>query len=195
VLLARTFLRRGAVLELPDLNVPSFGKLRISAMLEALDSADAASDPTVRWRFIGSSMGGYLAALWAEMNPDRVDRLLLLCPGFGLHDRWENLVGATGLAEWKRKGVLPLRDSDGRLVPVHYRLVEDMALHTRIPEVPCPTLIIHGTRDVIVPIEMSRRYAASRPNVDLIEVDDDHLLQSSLFRIEKEAAEFFAISG
>jgi pimeloyl-ACP methyl ester carboxylesterase len=42
-----------------------------------------------------------------------------------------------------------------------------------------PTTIIHGTRDDVVPISVSREFA-SRHQVELIEVDDDHRLAESL---------------
>jgi pimeloyl-ACP methyl ester carboxylesterase len=41
------------------------------------------------------------------------------------------------------------------------------------------TVILHGTRDQVVPIEVSRAFAAAHPDVELIEVDDDHRLASS----------------
>jgi len=42
-----------------------------------------------------------------------------------------------------------------------------------------PTVVIHGIRDAVVPVDASRRYAA-RGSVDLIEVDDDHRLVGAL---------------
>jgi pimeloyl-ACP methyl ester carboxylesterase len=42
-----------------------------------------------------------------------------------------------------------------------------------------PTTIIHGTRDEVVPVAVSRELAA-RQQVMLIEVDDDHRLAESL---------------
>ena len=44
---------------------------------------------------------------------------------------------------------------------------------------PCPTTIIHGTRDEIIPIDLSRRFAKDH-GARLIEVDDDHGLSASL---------------
>jgi uncharacterized protein len=29
----------------------------------------------LKWRFVGSSLGGYLSSKWAEQNPDCVDRV------------------------------------------------------------------------------------------------------------------------
>lgn len=44
---------------------------------------------------------------------------------------------------------------------------------------PAPTVIIHGTRDDVVPIAVSRELAARDARVELIEVDDDHRLSAS----------------
>lgn len=38
---------------------------------------------------------------------------------------------------------------------------------------PCPTILVHGTRDEVIPIEVSRRFARAH-GVELREVDDDH---------------------
>jgi pimeloyl-ACP methyl ester carboxylesterase len=192
--LARAFARHGIDLALPDLNAPSFAELSCTAMLDVLDAMDRQAGPGARWRFVGSSLGGYLAALWCMRHPGRCDALVLLCPGFGLQDRWRNLVGDEGLARWRRDGRLPLPDASGTPVPVHWGLVEDMARHPRVPDVDCPTLIIHGTRDAVVPIAGSRQYAAAHADVRLVEVDDDHPLQGSLPRIEREVLAFFGIA-
>jgi pimeloyl-ACP methyl ester carboxylesterase len=45
---------------------------------------------------------------------------------------------------------------------------------------PCPTIVIHGTRDQVIPIQVSRDFAAGNDRVTLVEVDDDHALADSL---------------
>lgn len=45
---------------------------------------------------------------------------------------------------------------------------------------PCPTMIVHGRDDHVVPIDVSRALAARDDNVELIEVDDEHRLADSL---------------
>ena len=47
---------------------------------------------------------------------------------------------------------------------------------------PAPTIILHGTRDDVIDIEHSRRFAQAHA-VKLIEVDDDHSLAASLPRM------------
>ncbi len=190
--LARRLAPRGVRLALPDLNVPSFARLTYAGALGAIDAFDrAGSGP---WRLLGSSMGGYLAARWAELHPDRVDRLVLLCPGFDLVRRWPAMLGADAMARWRAEGTHPFPDASGVPTPVAWTLVEEAALHPPYPEVPCPTLIVHGTRDEVVPIESSRADAPTRRNGELGEVDDDHGLVSSLDRIEAEVVRFLGLT-
>jgi uncharacterized protein len=187
----------GVTLERPDLNQPDFGRLSPAAMLAFLERCHAEDAAAGRpLRFIGSSLGGWLAARFAEMHPERVDRLVLLCPGFGLADRWPHLVGGDVFAQWERVGVLPLPDGSGRSVPVHWGFIEEMRAQPAAPRVPCPTVIIHGRQDPTVPIEGSRRYAAAHPDrVRLVEVDDDHGLMGSLDGILAEVRRHFGIGG
>lgn len=186
-LLAERLARRGIEVHRPDLNRPSFARLTASGALAAVDELVAAGSADERWSLIGSSFGGYVAARWAELHPERVERLLLLCPGFDLLARWPAMLGDDAMARWEREGALNFPDGAGRPTPVHWGFVEDLHRHPGTPEVPCPTRIVHGTRDEVVPIEGSRRYAATRPHVDLVEVDDDHGLLASVERIGEEA--------
>ncbi|MFW5920605.1 MAG: YqiA/YcfP family alpha/beta fold hydrolase [Polyangiales bacterium] len=194
VALEKLFSARGLPFERPDLNRPSFAKLSHNAMLGAVDETDErALAHGQQWRFIGSSLGGWLAARWAELHPERVDRLLLLCPGFHLADRWPHLVGDDGMARWEREGELPMEDATGELVPVHWGFYEESKRQPAEPAVPCPTRIIHGTRDETVPIDGSRRYAQRHDGAELVEVDDDHALMASLDRIAHELTAFFEL--
>ena len=45
---------------------------------------------------MGSSLGGYLAALYAERHPKAVDRLVLIAPAFGFLQRWEGALERAG---------------------------------------------------------------------------------------------------
>jgi hypothetical protein len=184
--LAGAFARRGVSLETPDLNRPSFGEITYSACLAYLDELLAGDDPV---RLSGSSFGGYLAARWAELHPGRIERLLLLCPAFDLVGRWPQMLGQQVMKQWERDGALPIPDRDGKPTSVHWELVEDARRHPTHPQVPCPTVIIHGSRDEIVPLASSRDYATSRKHVWLVEVDDVHTLENSIDVITRVALE------
>lgn len=169
----------------PDLNRPSFSKLTYSGMLEVVDEmdAEAGSGP---WRFIGSSMGGYIAARWAELHPQRVDSLVLLCPGFDMPERWRELLGEERLEEWREEGDFLFFDAEGTMKAVHWELFADASdQHPAFPQVEVPVTIIHGIKDEIVDIDSSRRFADGRDEVELIEVDDEHTLYESLDAIEQ----------
>ena len=191
--LARYFQDKGIELELPDLNRPSFEHLTYTGALEAFDLFDSL-DRSRKWCLAGSSMGGYLAARWAELHPERMHRLVLLCPGFNMHRRWPTLVGPDNMARWEAEGSLMLPGPTGDLRPVGWQLVADALTHPPVPEVPCPTLIIHGSQDEIVPIESSRRYAGARDHVELLELDDDHPFNACVAEIADAVDAFFACS-
>ncbi|MFT7578970.1 MAG: pimeloyl-ACP methyl ester carboxylesterase [Myxococcota bacterium] len=193
VLLAPVFAEAGVTLVAPDLNIPSFAQLSVTAALAHLDALSA-DDPRP-WRIIGSSLGGWMAARWAELNPTQVDRLLLLCPGFDLTSRWPQVLGAPAIARWRSQGVLTMPAADGTPTPLSWGFIEDCLTHPGQPDVTCPTRIIHGSADEVVPIDGSRAYADPRANVGLIEVDDDHSLMrpETMVRIAAEVRDFFGL--
>ncbi len=185
--LKREFEARGMPFALPDLNVPSFAKLSARAMLETLDALDAREGDDEGWAFVASSLGGWVAARWAELHPDRVARLILLCPAFDLCARWTALASPGEMERWRSEGSLVTADGAGTKTPLHYRFYEELCEEPAYPSVSCETQIIHGTRDERVPIEGSREYARSHPNVELIEVDDAHDLHASIDLIVEHA--------
>ncbi|TPV96480.1 MAG: alpha/beta fold hydrolase [Myxococcales bacterium FL481] len=188
--LAERYLARGKTLERLDLNRPSFRELTLSGALAALDEAHAAGPASARWRLVGSSMGGYVAALWSASHPERVDRAVLLCPAFGFARRWEALIGAAGMQAWQQTGWRTFVGPGERESPVHWALVEDMRRHPEQPAIACPTVIVHGRRDTVVPLSVSRGYAETNPSVELTEVDDDHAMVDSLETIGDITASF-----
>ena len=182
---------RGIDLWLPDLNRPSFARLSHRAMLQHLDEMDGLGDAP--WRFIGSSLGGWLAARWAEMRPQRVERLVLLCPGFNLAARWPLLFGQEAIHQWREEGTMMVPDGSGTPTPLHYEFFEESQREPAVPEPRQPTLIIHGRRDEVVPFTSSESFAKPRVNVTLVAVDDDHGLAQSLDTIENESLRHFGL--
>jgi pimeloyl-ACP methyl ester carboxylesterase len=181
---------RGEHVHLPDLNVPSFQTLSVRAMLEAIDALDAEQGDEEGWGLVGSSLGGWVAARWAELHPDRVRRLLLLCPAFDVETRWPTLMPAGAMERWRQEGSLLVRDGAGELQPMHYLFYEEACEEPAWPTVPCPTRIVHGRQDDRVPIESSRRYVAEHRGVELVEVDDGHDLSESQSLVVEQALGF-----
>src|SRR5688572_10135549 len=134
---AAAFAARGIELHRPDLNRPTFGTLSFRAMLAALDAMDRdAGEPC--WALVSSSLGGYVAALWAAAHPERIERLVLLCPAFELAERWSVLVTPEDAARWARDGSFPFADATGAMVPLHHAFVEEALEMTPMPSPTCP---------------------------------------------------------
>lgn len=188
--LAVPFAERGRALDRLDLNRPSFSTLTISAALAEVDRWFEAAADQSPVDLLGSSLGGYLAARWAELHPERVRRLVLLCPGLDMVKRWPELLGQDAMARWRRDGALPLPDARGIPTPIHWGFIEDAQNHPPNPRPTCPTLVIHGTRDAVVPIDGSRAWVPTLAAARLIEVDDGHELTASLPLIITETLAF-----
>jgi pimeloyl-ACP methyl ester carboxylesterase len=190
--LAAAFAERGVRLQQPDLNRPDFAHLTYTGMLAATDALDAHPDSGEgRWGLIGSSMGGWVAARWAELHPAKVARLLLLAPGFDLPNRWRQLISEQDLAAWEAAGWREVADADGVPTRLGWALMEDARRQPPVPRPSCPVLLLHGRRDEVVPLEVSEAFARGRPNVELEVLDDDHDLLATLPRIVERALGWF----
>ena len=187
---AEHFAARGVDVDRLDLRVPSFEHLRLSAMIDV--ARRALGEPNERGVVIGSSLGGLTAARLAERDA-RVTGLVLFAPAFQLVERWRLALGDAFTA-WERTGWREVLDyTTGQPARVDFGFVEDArAVDVGFPDVRVPTLIIHGVHDDVVPIDHSRRFAAGKRHVRLVEVDDGHELVASLPRLLAEADAFLA---
>jgi uncharacterized protein len=180
---------RGVAIERLDLRVPSFEHLRLSAMLDVVSTA--LGGPADRAVVIGSSLGGLTAARAAERD-SRIASLILLAPAFQLANRWRSQLAADELADWQRTGWRTVLDrTTNREARIDYGFLEDVtSIDQGFPDLRVPTLILHGVRDDVVPVDHSRRFAEGKRHVRLVELDDDHELVASLPRILDEADRF-----
>ncbi|HEU0032678.1 MAG TPA: YqiA/YcfP family alpha/beta fold hydrolase [Kofleriaceae bacterium] len=188
VAFADHYAARGIAVERLDLRVPSFEHLRLSAMLETTQRALGGDRD--RAVVLGSSLGGLTAARLAERDP-RVIALVLLAPAFQLAARWREALGPA-FDDWRRTGSREVLDyTTGQPARVDFGFVEDVAaIDVGFPDVRVPTLILHGTRDDTVPIAHSEQFAAGRPHVRLVALDDGHELVASLPRLLAETDAF-----
>jgi uncharacterized protein len=189
---ARRFAERGTTLDVPDL-APDFTHMTIGSMLAVVDGIlDRA--PTV---LLGSSLGGYLAALAAARRPDRVPALVLMAPAFGFVARWAASVGERTMAAWRRRGTLPVYHyALRREVPLSIALLDEAAPFEAEPDPPCPALVLHGRRDDAVPIAAGEAFAARRPDRRrLVAYDAGHELVEVLEPMWTETAAFVDRAG
>lgn len=194
---AEHFAGQGFALDRLDLRVPSMERLSLAAMLDRARAAIGGPDD--RALLVGSSLGG-LCALRAAQTDARVAAVVVLAPALRIAARWRATLGEAAWAEWRASGWRSVKDhATGGESRVHHAFVEELAaLDERlgpVPDVRVPTLIVHGTRDDVVDVAVSRELAAGRRHARLVELDDDHELAASIPRILAEVDAFAAPFG
>jgi hypothetical protein len=192
VKLAERFAARGVTMQRLNLRVPSLERLSFLAMMNGVRAA--LGDSRDRAVVFGSSLGGLTACRVAE-DDARISALVLLAPAFRLAERWRQRLGEDGWRRWRETTRLDVQDyAENRSTRVHFDFVRELSIldgkGDGWPDVRVPTLIIHGTRDDTVDIQLSRDFASGKPWVHLVEVDDGHELTASLDRIDTEAESF-----
>jgi uncharacterized protein len=186
----RKFAERGVPMEIPRLDEDRFEELTISSQLAVIERA-VGDEPAI---LIGSSLGGYLAALFAGRHPGKIEKLVLLAPAFQFPRRWRERYSDQDWERWKREGSTPVfHYGDGRERRLGYQLVEDAARYEDEPEFPQPALILHGVRDSVVPASLSRVYAARRPNTRLVLFESGHELTDVLEPMWREIFNFLSV--
>jgi len=187
VFLKGRFAARGVDLVVPDLNEGEggFTGLTVTRMLDRVARELAGAERAI---LFGSSLGGYTAALHAARDP-RVERVVLLAPAFSFGRRFLERLPP----EVRAAGRFDVFHHDaGAMRPISTAIFEDAERYPEFPDVRCPALAIHGRFDESVPVELSERFAADRPNVRLVVLEDDHQLRTpaSLEAIWRETAAF-----
>ncbi len=176
----------GFTVEIPDLAEGNFEALTISGQLRVIDRA-VSHQPVV---LIGSSLGGYLAALYAASHP-QVQRLVLLAPAFHFYQLWTTQLGPERLDAWRKTRTMPiLHYGEGRNMPIGYQLVEDAGGYPGFPEFSQPALIFHGTEDPVAPVQYSTAFAKAHQDVRLVTFASGHELTDVLDPMWREMRSF-----
>jgi len=173
----------------PDLSEGDFREMTVSSQLKVIDREVRRIEPVL---IIGSSLGGFLAAIYAATRPELVTRLVLLAPAFGIARRLAEQVGEDGLAQWKQEGSRPFYHyGERRMAPINYGFYEDALWYDDNPLVSQPTLIFHGRRDDLVDPAVSVQFSWGKPNVQLELVDSDHQLIDVLPELWQRLVSFY----
>ena len=170
------FAQLGIGLEVPDLAEGNFAGLTLSSQLQLIARLCRGEPVSI----LGSSMGGYLAALYAARHPE-VEKLVLLAPAFCFLKRWTDTLGPAAIEKWRATGSLEVfHYAEGRNLPLGYRLIEDSAQYEDYPDSRQPALIFHGTNDTVVPPEYSVEFSRRHPLARLHLLNSDHELRNVL---------------
>jgi pimeloyl-ACP methyl ester carboxylesterase len=195
---ARRFEERGISVRIPDLNVPDFEHLTLTAMLKHVDEEVRACPPGAIY-LMGSSLGGVVALHFTDRYRDssgaRVEKLLLMAPAFDFAANRKRQLGESGLAHWSEIGWREVYHY-GYKEPrrIHYGLHVDALTYDSFGvSLDLPILIYHGTGDESVDYHQSVRFAENRPNVQLHLLDSDHELLDQVDVIWEGALTFFGV--
>lgn len=187
----KEFERRNIPLTVPDLEAGDFENLTISSQLRVVEKILDERRGS-KFALIGSSMGGFLAALLAQLRKE-VAGIYLMAPGFNFVKRWRARL---------KKDFPEQKDLPDLIQVFHYRYNADQYINSNIftdaekwDEIPferdLPTRLIHGIHDDAVPINESREFAKAHPGCSLVELDSDHGLISHIDWIVKDCLNFF----
>lgn len=186
---ADSFLRLGVPIAVPALDEGDFEHLTLSRQLRLVERI-AAALPAPRI-LVGSSMGGYLAALYAARHP--VEALVLMAPAVDFARRWREHLGDEELERWRREGsVLVDHHAQRRKAPISFELMGDAEAMEPWPAVRAPTLILQGRRDEVVPLERVAAFAERTPGARLLTYDAGHELTECLQELTEESRRFLA---
>lgn len=183
------FASRGIRIQIPQLDQGNFTALTITGQLQVIERA-VGDAPAV---LMGSSLGGYLAALYASRHA-QIEKLVLMAPALQFPRRWLERYSGADLARWKAHGTVPVfHYGYKKEMPLAYQFMEDSRGYEEEPEFRQPALVFHGRRDPVVPAGISEAYAAGHPNVTLRLLDSGHELTDVLDVMWPQVARFLGV--
>lgn len=202
--------RYGVNLHLLNLNAnpEDLSSISFESGFRALDSlwkSNAETKKPFQLVLIGSSLGGQIAASYAALHPDRVKRLVLLCPAVNTRDvisHWVESKFPNGVQLWREKGFLRFPHPHFQEpVPVPVSFLDQCDTLPPYPIYKCPTLIFHGRLDDVVHVDEVSIFLKKCPEqaalTTLIMVEDDHELtrHETLWSMEAEMREFLQLDA
>jgi hypothetical protein len=160
---AEHFRALGEEVIIPALDGGDFESLTLSRQLRIAEQAGAGRPLTL----MGSSMGGYLAALYAARHQE-VERLILMAPAFDFANRWRQGLGEEKFEQWQKTGYLEaFHYATNQTARVGFALYLDALSFEPYPTVTQPALLFHGTKDDVVPLALSQEFVRRCPHARL----------------------------
>jgi pimeloyl-ACP methyl ester carboxylesterase len=180
---------RGIPFHAPDLNLPTFETLTLTAQVEAVERL-LRSLPE-RPVLVGSSLGGFIATAVGHRGA-AIRSMILLAPAIHFARR---RMTSPAWAAYREQGEMEVfHYGAGRPLRLGPELLRDLArwMEDDRWRIAVPTAILHGRFDEAVPLAESEAYAARNPSAILRVLEDDHGLLKpeslSCLQAELEAA-------
>lgn len=172
--------------------------MRTGVSVPAIAAAILAAAPP-RFALVGASMGGYVALEVVRQAPERVARLALLNTSARADGPEQKAARAALIAIALRDGVdaavrerMPLtvhaaRRGDAAFIQVFYDMQRDLGVDCYVrqmraamgradsrpllPAISCPTLVVGGREDALLPLALSEEMAAAIPAARLVVIE------------------------
>ena len=191
----RKFAAAGIPFEVPQLDEGNFAKLTVTSQLkvigQAVEQAVKRNESVV---LMGSSLGGYLAALYADLYPREIHELILMAPAFEFPERLRARYTAQQLEDWKTRGWAPVFHYGSKQEErLGYQFLEDAARHASTPDFHQRALLLHGTEDQVVPSELSYAFARDHAHTRLALFPSGHELTDVLDDLWREVSLFLKL--
>lgn len=162
---------RGIPFHAPDLNLPTFERLTLTAQVEAVEALlRTLPEPPV---LVGSSLGGFIATAVAHRGA-ALRSMLLLAPASHFARR---RMSHSAWAAYRERGELEVfHYGAGRPLRLGPELQKDLPnwMDDDAWQIPVPTVILHGRHDEAVPLAESEAYRGRNPGTVLHVLEDDH---------------------
>ncbi len=114
-----------------------------------------------RITLIGKSQGGVVSAIFAARNPNLINKLVLIYPAFVIHDDAHKLFKSLDEVPETYK----VFDESSTVGKRYAQDIWNYDVYKEIGKFDKPVLIIHGSKDKIVPIFYSEKASKIYPNV------------------------------
>lgn len=180
---------RGVEPVVPDLNEGDFTGLTLSRQVRLVRHLTRGQEPG-SVVLVGSSMGAYVAALFAAQS--RLPAAaVLMAPAFDFARRWERHLGPEAMARWERDGAMDtMHFATGRMTPIGWQLMADARAQPAFPDPGVPTLVLHGRRDEVVDPAGSVAFARGKDHVELVLLGADHGLGEAVDQVLARSLSF-----
>jgi hypothetical protein len=116
-------------------------------------------------------------------------------PAFGFYQLWADELGPERLRAWEETDALDVfHYGKGRNTPVAFEMLRDARQFPAFPNFSQPGILFHGVADSVVPVQKSKEFAATHPNVQLIQFPSNHELTDVLDGMWNASKEFLLSS-
>lgn len=179
----------GTTVHQPELVTGPFHKTTMTAQLGVVDRVIRAHRPSM---VIGSSLGGYLAALYGARHPDLAPVVVMLAPAFDFVRQWTRKLGPEALQKWRQTGKLSVyHHGQRRMENLGYEFYTDAIRYEAWPKLRQPALIFHGQYDDVVYPSSSVQYVWSNMSAEMELVESGHELTDVLDEIWPKMLQFY----